>query len=101
MPSSADWMISCGAAEIPVVENEIAELRALLHEVHLREAVDLVAESVETDELAKNHPRVVEAECLVKIAGQQNLFTHVAVLLLVPFLVGLPWEASRPSLDTP
>src|SRR6266480_747884 len=92
-------VLAAHAAEIRVVENEIAELRALLHEVHLREAVDLVAESVETDELAKNHARVVEAERLVKIAGQQNLFTHVLVLLLVPFLVGLPWEASRPPLE--
>src|SRR5205823_3131705 len=83
-------VLAAHTAEIRVVENEIAELRALLHKVHLREAVDLVAEAVETDELAKNHARVIEAERLVKITGQQNLFTHVLVLLLVPFLVGLP-----------
>lgn len=104
MPSSADWMISCGAvemtlkwklvafgqiiestreegdvvlqanafagfdevfaanpAEIRVVENEIAELCALLKEVHARKSLDLVVESVETNKVAENDARVVEA----------------------------------------
>src|SRR5258708_7053346 len=57
-------------AEIRVMENEIAELRALLDEVHLRQALDLLVEAVKADELAKNNPRVVEAKRLVEIAGQ-------------------------------
>src|SRR5260370_5869680 len=57
-------------AEIRVVENEIAELRAPLDEVHLRQALDLLVKAVKADELAKNDPRVVEAKRLVEIAGQ-------------------------------
>ena len=63
-------MIAADAAEIRVVENQIAKLRALLDEVHLRQAFDVVVEPVKTDELAQHDSRVVEAERLVKITGQ-------------------------------
>jgi hypothetical protein len=52
------------------MEDEIAELRTLLDEVHLREALHLVVKAVKADELAKNDSRVVEAERLVEVAGQ-------------------------------
>ncbi len=63
-------MIAADAAEIRVVENQIAKLRALLDEVHLRQSLDLVVEPMKTDELAQHDSRVVEAERLVKITGQ-------------------------------
>ena len=63
-------MVAADAAEIRVVENEVAKLRALLDEVHLRQAFDLVVEPVKTDELAQHDSRIVEAERLVKITGQ-------------------------------
>ena len=91
--SGFDEVLTSHLAEIRIVENEIAELRALLDEVHLRQALHLVVEAVKADELAENDARVVKAERLVEIAGQQKLFSHVLVLPLVPFLVGSPWEA--------
>ena len=63
-------VLAAHAAKIRVVQDEVAELRALLDEVHLRETLHLVVEAVKADELAKNDSRVVEAERLVEIAGQ-------------------------------
>src|SRR6266704_2706312 len=63
-------MVAADAAEIRVMENQIAKLRALLDEVHLRQSLDLVVEPVKTDELAQHDSRVVEAQRLVKITGQ-------------------------------
>src|SRR5713226_3884967 len=96
-----DKMLATHFAEVRIMQNEIAEFRALLDEVHLRKAFHLVIEAVKADQFAENDSRVVEAERLVKIAGQQKLFRHVLVLLLLPFLVGPLWEASSPSLYTP
>ncbi len=87
-------------AEVRVMENQVAELRALLDEIHLGKTFHLVMKSVEADQLAKNDSRVVEAERLVKVTGQKKLFSHVLVLLLLPFLVGPLWEASSPSPNT-
>ena len=69
------------------MQNEIAQLGALLDEVYLSQALDLVVKPVKTDELAQNDPRVVKAECLVEVAGQQVMFHHVLVLLCT-FLMG-------------
>jgi len=92
-----DEMLSPHAAEIRVMQNEIAQLGALLDEVYLSQALDLVVKPVKTDELAQHHSRVVEAECLVEIAGQQVLFRHVLellrFLLLFSYRVERLWEA--------
>src|ERR1700687_5679497 len=57
-----DQMFAPYAAKFGIVKNQIGELRALLDEVHLRQALDLVVKGVETDEFAQNDTRVVEAE---------------------------------------
>lgn len=64
-----DEVLFADVAEIGVVEDQIAELRALLDEVDGGEALDLVIKTVETDQLAEDDARVVEAEGLVEIAG--------------------------------
>src|SRR5208282_4640009 len=44
-------VIAANAAEFRVVQNQIAEFRTLLDEVHLRKTLDLVVEPVKADEL--------------------------------------------------
>jgi hypothetical protein len=53
-----------------IVENQVAELRILLNEIDLREALDLVVKAVKSDEFAKHDSRVVETERLVEIATE-------------------------------
>src|SRR4029077_5798779 len=65
-----DKVLAPDLAEVRVMENQIAEFRALLDEVHLGKAFHLVMKSVEADQLAKNDSRVVEAKRLVKVTGQ-------------------------------
>jgi hypothetical protein len=43
------------------MQNQIAEFCALLDEVHLRKAFDLVVKPVKADELGESDSRVVEA----------------------------------------
>src|ERR1700730_12400736 len=68
--------------ELGVVQNQVAELSALLHKVHVGKAHDLVMETMKTDELAQNHAGVIKAKGLVEITRQKILFLHVLVLLL-------------------
>ena len=63
-----DEVLTANAAEIRIVENEIAEFRALLDKVHLRKAPHLVVKAVETDEFAENHTGIVKTERLIEIA---------------------------------
>src|SRR5690242_231625 len=64
------------------MEYQVAEFSALLNQVHLRKAPDLVVEPVKADKLGQNHARVIETESLVKVARQKILLKHVLVLLL-------------------
>src|SRR5882724_9846926 len=63
-------MLAAYPTKFRVVQDEVAEFRALLDEVHLRKALHLVVEAVKADKLAKNDSRVVEAERLVEVARQ-------------------------------
>src|SRR5579859_1854158 len=74
-------MLPANAAELRIVQNQVAEFSALLNEVHFRKAFDLVVKRMKPDKLGKNHSRVVEAQSLVKVAGQKILLHHVLVLL--------------------
>ena len=65
-----DEMVAANAAEFRVMQNQIAEFGALLDEVHLRKAFDLVVEPMKADELGESNSRVVKAQSLVKIARQ-------------------------------
>src|SRR5689334_407875 len=95
-----DEMLAPDAAKIRVMQYEIAQLGALLDEIDLGQAFDLVVKPVKTDEFAQNDPRVVEAECLVEIAGQQVLFRHVLVLLVFRTYRGMTLGSPHP-LTTP
>jgi len=57
-------------AEIRIVQNQIAEFRALLHEVHLRKTLHFIVKAVKADQFAENGSRVVETKRLVKVTGQ-------------------------------
>src|SRR5712692_3886105 len=74
-----DEVLAADLAEVRVMKNEIAKFRALLDEVHLGKTFHLVVEAVKADQFTENDSRVVEAERLVKIAGQEKLFGHVLV----------------------
>ena len=68
--ASFDEVLSTDTAKFRIVEDEIAELCALLDKIHLREPSDLVVEARQSDEFAQNETRVIETERLVEIARQ-------------------------------
>jgi len=65
-----DEVLFADVAEIGVVEDQVAEFRALLDKVDGGKALDLIVETVETDEFAEDDARVVVCECFVEIAGE-------------------------------
>src|SRR5262249_9180614 len=77
--SGLDKMLAADTAKVRIMQNQIAELRALLHQIHVGKALDLVVKIVESDELTQHDTGVVEAERLVKITGQQELLNHFQV----------------------
>src|SRR5207245_2418068 len=64
------------AAELWIMQNQIRELRTLLHQVNLRQAPDFVMEAMNADKFGKHDSGIVETECLVKIASQKILLHH-------------------------
>ena len=58
------------------MQNQIRELRTLLHQVNLRQAPDFVMEAMNADKFGKHDSGIVETECLVKIASQKILLHH-------------------------
>src|SRR5258708_7648124 len=67
-------IVSPHTAEFRIVQNQVAKLGALLHQVHLRQSGHFVVEAMKADEFAQHDPRVVKAERLVEVAGQEKLF---------------------------
>src|SRR5262249_40021900 len=63
-------MLAPNSAKIRTMEDQVAELRALLHEICLGKALRLVVKIVKSDEFAQYDSRIVETERLVEIAGQ-------------------------------
>src|SRR5207245_5464925 len=55
-----DEMFPAHFSKIRIVQNQIAEFRALLDEVHLGKAFHLVVKSMKADQFAKDDSRVVE-----------------------------------------
>src|SRR5712671_1785623 len=76
-----DQIVAPHPAELRIVQNQVAELRSLLHEVHLRQSGHFVVEAMKADEFAQHDPGVVKAERLVEVTGQKKLLYHV-----LPFL---------------
>ena len=79
-PTGLHEVLAAHAAKIWIMENQVAELRALLDEVHLGQSGNLIVEAVKTDEFAQSYPRIIETERLVEVAGQKIVLGHVLVL---------------------
>src|SRR5438445_13868473 len=69
-------MFAPNTAELRIMQDQIGELRTLLHQVNLRQAADFVMEAMDADKFGKHDSGVVETECLVKIASQKILLHH-------------------------
>ena len=76
-----DQVFAADAAEIRVMQNQVRKFGALLNQMDVGQAFHLVVKPVKADKFAENDSRVVEAECLVKIAGQKILLHHGWLLL--------------------
>ena len=66
-----DEVLAAHLAVLGIVEQQIGQLGALLHEVGARQPGDLVVEPVGAEQLAQHDARIVEAQCLIEIAGDQ------------------------------
>jgi hypothetical protein len=64
-------MLAAHAPELGIVAKEVGELGALLNQVDVREAGDLLSEVRYADQLTEDEPGVVEAQRLVEIAGDE------------------------------
>ena len=64
-----------------VVQQQVRQLTALLHQADLRKAADSLGKGGNTQQLAQNEPRIVEAESLVEIANEQVFFHSFRYLL--------------------
>src|SRR5579859_2503098 len=93
-------MFAADAAELRIVQNQVGQFRALLHQVDLGQAPDLVMEALHADQFGEHDSGIVETKRLVEIAGQKILLHHI----YYPFLTARPCEpmplvaASSPPL---
>src|SRR5438445_5254413 len=81
-------MFAPNTAELRIMQDQIGELRTLLHQVNLRQAADFVMEAMDADKFGKHDSGVVETECLVKIASQKILLHHFYYPFLVRSTIG-------------
>ncbi len=68
--ASFDQMFAPNAAKFRIMQNQVRELRALLHQIDLRQTANLVVKALYADQFGKHHAGIVETKRLVKIAGQ-------------------------------
>ncbi len=66
-------MMFAHAPEFGIVLQQIREFAALLHQMNLRQPVDLFQKPGDAEHLAQHQPRIVKAQRLVEIADQQVL----------------------------
>jgi len=64
-------MLAAYATKVRIVTKEIRELGALLHQVDVREAADLLAKVWRANEFAEDNAGVIEAQGLVEVAGDE------------------------------
>ena len=69
-----DEVLAAYAAKFGVVPDQVGELAALLHEVAGREARDLLLEVGHPEQLAQLEARVVEAQRLIEIRSEEEMF---------------------------
>src|SRR5258708_27932791 len=63
-------MFAPNAAKFRIMQNQVGKLRALLHQVDLRQTANLVVKALYADQFGKHYSRIIETERLVKIASQ-------------------------------
>src|SRR5262249_9419465 len=91
-PDALADLVEVLPADLPVfgvVQQQVGQLSALLHEVDPCQAGDLLLEARGAQQLAEHDPRVVEAQRLVEVAGEQVLAS----------VVGLFHRPSLPSIS--
>ena len=64
------------AAVLGIVQQQIRQLAALLHQVEARQTGDLLDEARRPEQLAQDDTRIVEAQRLIEIAREQELLSH-------------------------
>src|ERR1700693_4007812 len=70
-------MFAPDAAKLRIMQNQVRKFRALLHQVDLSQAPDLVMEALHADQFCEHDSGIVETERLVKIASQKILLHHI------------------------
>lgn len=65
-------VLAAATAELRIVQQQVGELRSLLHQVEVRHASRFALEFLggNAEQFAEHVAGVVEAECLVEIAGE-------------------------------
>src|SRR4029078_13400927 len=66
-------MLAPHAAVLGIVADEIGELAALLHQVAVRESLDLLLEATHAEQFAQFEAGIVEAQRLVEIRREQEM----------------------------
>src|SRR5690606_27828908 len=67
------------AAVFGIVTDQVGELTALLHQVAAGEAGDLLFEAANAEQLAQLEARVVEAQRLIEVGREQEMFRDFRV----------------------
>src|SRR5882724_4230965 len=68
--SNFDQMLFADTTILRVVQQQVGKLSALLNKMHARQTIDFPSEIRSADQLAEDQSRIVEAEGLIKVAGQ-------------------------------
>ena len=91
------------AAVLGIVQQEIRQLATLLHQVEARQTGDLIDEARRPEQFAQDNTRIIEAQRLIEIAREQELFSHTHLHRSgpgrAPLAPGLPLRG--PSSRTP
>src|SRR5258708_40129143 len=66
------------APELWIVQQQIRELRARLHEIELRHSRDALVEAIDAEHLTHDDARVVEAQRLIEVTDEQKMLASHA-----------------------
>lgn len=58
------------APELGVVEQQVGQFAALLHQANVRESRDFFVKSVNAEQLAQDHTGIVETQSLIEVADE-------------------------------
>ena len=63
-------MLAADAAVLGIVQQQVGQFAALLHQVDVRQAADLLHKALRSDQFTENQSGVVKTQGLVKIADE-------------------------------